>query len=302
MFEKQDLMDRICRLSVAMDPEPTGTTPIAEPLANIKSVCFDIYGTLLISGSGEVGTLQRVTLEESLERSLCAVGLIQRPDEVACEEGVRLYRLEIQREHERRRKAGVAYPEVDICRIWERVLRELLQTGEGDRKLTPAMISRVAVEFECRSNPVWPMPGLKTILSSLKLSGLALGIVSNAQFYTSIALEALLGSSIEALGFQPKLQRWSYQSGEAKPSVHMFESLLSALREEYRIGPSEVLYVGNDMLNDIYSASTAGCRTVLFAGDGRSLRLRADDPVCVGINPDRVITDLRQLLKVVPSK
>jgi len=34
---------------------------------------------------------------------------------------------------------------------------------------------------------------------------------------------------------------------------------------------SKTLYVGNDMLNDIWTATEAGCRTVLFAGDQRSL-------------------------------
>ena len=57
-----------------------------------------------------------------------------------------------------------------------------------------------------------------------------------------------------------------------------------------------VLYVGNDMLNDIYPAAKAGFKTALFAGDSRSLRLRKDKPKCKYLSADIVITDLIQLL------
>ena len=40
------------------------------------------------------------------------------------------------------------------------------------------------------------------------------------------------------------------------------------------VAPGEVLYVGNDMLNDVYAAGQVGFRTALFAGDQRSLRMR----------------------------
>ena len=56
------------------------------------------------------------------------------------------------------------------------------------------------------------------------------------------------------------------------------------------------LYLGNDMLNDIYPAQKVGFKTALFAGDARSLRLREDDPGCKNLSPDIIITDLIQLL------
>jgi putative hydrolase of the HAD superfamily len=59
--------------------------------------------------------------------------------------------------------------------------------------------------------------------------------------------------------------------------------------------PASVLYVGNDMCNDILPAKTIGFQTALFAGDRRSLRRRADDDCCRGLVPDAIVTDLRQL-------
>jgi putative hydrolase of the HAD superfamily len=64
---------------------------------------------------------------------------------------------------------------------------------------------------------------------------------------------------------------------------------------EKGVSPASVLYIGNDMLNDIYPARQTGFKTALFAGDERSLRLRSDDPRCRGLRADLVITDLSQL-------
>ena len=50
------------------------------------------------------------------------------------------------------------------------------------------------------------------------------------------------------------------------------------------------------MLNDIYPAKQLGFQTALFAGDARSLRLRADDPRCRNLSADLVLTDLEQLI------
>ena len=98
--------------------------------------------------------------------------------------------------------------------------------------------------------------------------------------------------------FAQELCVWSYELLEAKPSPLLFASVLERLAEQ-GIAPGETLYVGNDCLNDIWSAQGAGCRAVLFAGDERSLRLREDDERCRDLHPDAVITELSQLLTVL---
>ena len=61
------------------------------------------------------------------------------------------------------------------------------------------------------------------------------------------------------------------------------------------IMPDEVLYVGNDMLNDIMPAQHVGFKTALFAGDKRSLRWRANDLRVDEIEPEIIVTDLSQI-------
>ena len=156
-------------------------------------------------------------------------------------------------------------------------------------------LRRLAVEYEIRANPCWPMPHLRECLESLRHRGLLLGIISNAQFYTRELFDALLDATPEARGFDPDLQFYSYQHGRAKPGTALHELAVEALRQK-RIGCHEVLFVGNDMLNDVLPASRVGFRTALFAGDARSLRRRQRDPRTEGISLDLVVTDLRQIL------
>ena len=122
-----------------------------------------------------------------------------------------------------------------------------------------------------------------------------LGIISNAQFYTPFLFDLFLGVNPARLGFDPDLIFFSYQYGYAKPSRFLYDMAAERLYQ-HGIYADAVLYVGNDMLNDILPAKSVGFKTALFAGDARSLRLRNDDQICSHISADLVITDLIQLL------
>jgi putative hydrolase of the HAD superfamily len=158
----------------------------------------------------------------------------------------------------------------------------------------PTDWQRFAIEFELQANPVWPMPQAKEVLRRLDESALKLGIVSNAQFYTPIVLEHLLGQTLTDIGFDDLLRYFSFQYRSAKPGPELFRAALQQL-ELCGIQANEAVYVGNDMLNDITAAAQAGLRTILFAGDSRSLRLRGEDPRVAGVQADAVITELSQL-------
>ncbi len=183
--------------------------------------------------------------------------------------------------------------------MWEEPLVILNYEGLYRGIITTESIERIAIEYECLVNPVWPMPGLKDVLKKL-VRRLHLGIVSNAQFYTPLLFPALLGRTHTQLGFKEDLCFWSYRRLEAKPSASLFIALKNSLKKSYNIIPAETLYVGNDLLNDILPASELGFRTALFAGDNRSLNLREDDPRTVNTEADIIITALAQLLTVIP--
>jgi putative hydrolase of the HAD superfamily len=194
-------------------------------------------------------------------------------------------RRTIENDHRRRKGEGIDYPEVDIVRVWETVL------GTGDT----AWVKAFALAYETVVNPIRPMPGLRELLSARRRQNLPLGIISNAQFYTPRLLEGLLGNTLEMCGFDPQLIFFSYRFGVAKPSRFMFD-LAAGVLVRREISPASVLYVGNDMRNDILPAKTVGFQTALFAGDRRSLRRRTGDACCRHLVPDMVVTELRQLI------
>ena len=277
-----------------LEPIPAGVPPSLRKIEGIRAVLFDIYGTLLVSASGEVGTAGSAN-DRALEETLAATG-IRAIGPVG--DAVEMLFDAIRARHAELRAQGVDYPEVDICAMWQRVLHALCRTECHSVPLEPADLEavdleRLAVEYEARANPCWPMPHLEGCLNRLAGAGLPLGIVSNAQFYTRLLFPALLGEPIERW-FDVGLLFFSYEQGHAKPGTVLYERAAAALRDR-GIEPREVLYVGNDMLNDVLPARTVGFHTALFAGDRRSLRLRQRDVRLDGVAPDLVLTDLGQL-------
>jgi putative hydrolase of the HAD superfamily len=284
------LIDSIRNLSAPLEPLPTGKTLKLDPIDGIDTVLFDIYGTLLVSGSGDIGTAAAIDSSEALIQSLIVSGY-EGDHERAGEIGPGLLHAQIEHWHEVARDNGTEFPEVEISMVWKKVLErfqtlEIIKVDED-----PMRIERLAVEYECRVNPVWPMPSALRTIENLRSRGFRLGIVSNAQFYTPLTIEALFGKSLEALGFDKELCVFSYKKLMAKPAVELFQGL--------EIDPAKTLYVGNDMLNDIWTASQAGCKTALFAGDHRSLRLREDDKRCKKLEPDAVVDELHQITEIV---
>jgi len=277
-----------------LEPLPTGEVPVAKRLPGIRAVLFDVYGTLLVSGSGEVGTALAETPAFALRDAL-GEALVEGDLHQAALTGAEILSAEISAEHDRLRLVQVDHPEVDIREIWSAVLAKLHGLGLVSGPVSVEGIERLAVEYELRVNPVWPMPGGDACLAALRQRGMLLGIVSNAQFYTPLTLEALWGRSPIESGFAPDLCVWSFQLRRAKPSRVLFDAALGVLRSAYGLTPGECLYVGNDMLNDVAAAQPSGCRTALFAGDRRSLRRRADDPRCRGVEPDAVVTTLAEI-------
>jgi len=270
--------------------------PVLAALEGIQAVLFDLYGTLFVSGSGEVGTSGEARCDVALSEALAAVGVRQLGP---LEQGVEHLFETIKTAHAEFREAGIDYPEVDIIEVWREVLGELSYRGIAELAVHQNVdLARMAVEYEARANPCWPMPGLVECLDVLRQRQLVLGIVSNAQFFTPELFPALLGREAEAWGFEPDLQLYSYRYWRAKPGLDLFQKAAEVLSRR-RIEPQRVLYVGNDMLNDILPAGKVGFRTALFAGDSRSLRLRDDDPRVRGLSPQLVLTELRQLEKCI---
>jgi putative hydrolase of the HAD superfamily len=180
------------------------------------------------------------------------------------------------------------HPEVDIREIHAALRPEL----------SAAEIEALAMEQECALNPVTAMPGAMETLLALKGDGVAIGLVSNAQFYTVPVLEKALGAGLKDLGIDPGLCRFSYLMKRAKPDPVLCNAARSILARR-GVRAKAVLYVGNDVRNDIEPARKAGFITALFAGDSQSLRLHGQS--LDEVNTDWILDDLRELPDLVRS-
>lgn len=278
--------NRIKTLSRPLQPVPTGVDERLVDLPGIKAVIFDIYGTCFISGSGDIGNASASPKTEALTQALQEQGIDMPPD-LAEPAMARFFEL-IAHDHELECSKGTEFPEIRVLDIWEHWRREA-----GVHVNVP----QLAIDVECRLNPVWPMPGLIPCLEGLHDLAKTMGVVSNAQVFTPCLFPALTDKTLSDVGIPPAHCVWSWRLKEAKPSQRLYEDVLKNLPGN--LPASSCLYVGNDMRNDIAPARAVGMKTALFAGDKRSLRLREGDPLVKGATPDLIITHLHQILECV---
>lgn len=285
---------------------PTEVSPRLRELSSIRGVVFDVYGTLLISGSGDVGTrASAAPASSSALASSASMGAMAAPDnlvaaamaaagfpmsELTTIPTAEDLRQQIRDQNDRRRGPACPVPEVDILQAWRATLRRA-----GIDAAASEGVVRLASEYESRVNPTWPMPGAAALLAAISAAGLPLGIVSNAQVFTVPLVRQLAeATQLTGRGFDLDLCLFSHRFRHAKPGLRLFEILVQGLQRR-GLTPQQVIYVGNDMLNDVWAASQVGLRTAWFAGDARSCRARREDSRCRGLEPDLVLTELSQL-------
>jgi len=295
--QAQQIRDRISRLAVPKEPIDTGFEARLSHTKQIQAVYVDVYGTILISGTEPMMRKNEDRNRMLLGQTYQSFG-IDDSDEIL-NSSIRTLKSLIEESHREQKAEGTDHPEVDIIEIWEDLIAEVF--GRYDPgELTKEQIPVLLTDFVSRYDEPWLMPGLEEMLTGLSERGIGTGIISNSQFYTPLTLEALSGKTMVELGFEERDCFWSYEEQIAKPSVFFYEKAARHLKDKYGLSAGEVLFVGNDMLNDVYPAREAGFITALFAGDKRSLRLREDDDRCAGLKPDMVITELVQILRLLP--
>jgi len=293
------LKERFKTLSRPLEAEPTGTESSLKKLENIKAVIFDFYGTLFISGVGDIGIDDGKSDAGLLLDAIESIGL-EITDERAGKRGYEIYDKVVTEQIQDLKASGIPYPEPDIRIVWRNVLNQMYAENLIKTATNKSDYTRMAVEFEARMNPIWPMPDLQETLDGLKARDIELGIISNSQFYTPLAFEALCDQTLADLGFNMNLLHWSYEESRKKPGVVFYRHFLEKAEKHLpNLAAENYLYVGNDMLKDVYPANELGMKTALFAGDSRSLKWRQADARTKDLAPDLIITELKHLLECV---
>ncbi|HZK08411.1 MAG TPA: HAD family hydrolase [Bacteroidales bacterium] len=288
-----------------LQPIPTAVAPRLDKIDGIKAIIFDIYGTLVVSASGDIDQIDlsqqnmRTALEEA---DYLLPENNPKKGEAVVAELLQKFTDTLRKHQQQLRDAGVPFPETDIRLVWDEWLKYALDSayittnGASD-------ITRLTFVFEMLSNKIHPMPDMLEVLHYFHDRKYPLGIVSNAQFYTPVMMNYFIDGqarNTESLPlFNDDITQFSYSLRKAKPDRTLFAPVLKALKENYGIAPQESVFVGNDMYNDIYPAQDMGMKTVFFAGDERALRLREDKAEVKNLRPDAVITELIQLKQII---
>lgn len=286
-----------------LHPIDTGVKKKFGKPGNIKAFIFDVYGTLLISASGDID--QADFSNKALGFAFNKAGIelnIREEERTDLLEGIlQNFKTTVKNTHEQKKSQGIPFPEVDFVEVWKSVLREYNKEGifssysEENLKLFTFL-------FELMSNKVYPMPHMKEIVNKLNDAGFPLGIISNAQFFTPVIMNYFLNGTLEEKTeisqFDNELVLYSYLLGRSKPDVDLFNEMKYILWNSYGIKAEETIYIGNDMYNDVYPAFRSGFQAALFAGDKRSLRWRENYEEVQDIQPHHIIADLRDLLNI----
>lgn len=248
---------------------PAGLPAVLERLRSAalprrpRALAVDIYGTLLAAAQSEPGAA-------GMDESGATTDRVDGSAAPAFPRDMKArLRAIVASDHELSRAGGLPWPEVDAVSVFSRALG-----------LDAEDAARACVAWECACNPASPLPGARAFLARCAAAGLPLGIVSNAQFYTPLFIEAAYGAPLfgpAGLGFDPDLAFWSFERLRAKPDPHMFRLLAKELRGR-GVDASEACYIGNDALNDCAAAAAAGFMTVLFSGDPPSFKPRLGEP------------------------
>ncbi|NCU35034.1 HAD family hydrolase [Candidatus Falkowbacteria bacterium] len=288
-----------------LQPIPTAVEPRLDKIEGIKAIIFDIYGTLVVSASGDINQID--LSQENMRTALKEADyLLQEKDpkkgEKVVAELLQQFVDILQKHQQQLRDSGTPFPEADIRQVWD----EWLQYAIGKKYITTngaSDITHLTFVFEMLSNKIHPMPGMLEVLHYFHDRKYPMGIVSNAQFYTPVMMNFFIDGQArdtESLPlFNDDITQFSYSLRKAKPDRTLFAPVLKALKENYGIAPHESVFVGNDMYNDIYPAQDLGMKTVFFAGDKRALRLREDKAEVKNVRPDAVITELLQLTRII---
>ncbi len=293
-MKKNILLNRIKELSSPVYPESVGHDTHFSSLSRIKCVAFDFYGTMFISAAGDIGIDENKDegnirfFKEALRH--CNFNIL---DKSAGKKGIGEFQKVIDRHIDEMKEQGVDHPEPDIREVFFDVLTALHRKNLIRGDVTEDIATLFAIEFEFRSNAIWPLPDLLTDLEELKKRGLALGIISNSQFYSPVSFEAMTSITIDKFGFVPALQKWSFKYGIKKPSLSFYRLFIDEL-PQHDLQPEEVLYIGNDLNKDVLPAKHFGMKTALYVGDRRSIRHQQEDLIDKHL-PDIMIDELSQI-------
>ena len=147
----------------------------------------------------------------------------------------------------------------------------------------------VIAYHETKSRELLPFPDVTAALKALAKTGLIRGVITDGLSVKQS--EKLIRLKLYRL-FTPGAIFISDDIGISKPNIKLYQRVCN----ELNLSASEVMYVGDDPVNDIDPAKALGMLTVLMKRGGKYLTRKGR------LKPDYRIDNFRQLLKIVKTR
>ena len=209
----------------------------------IKSIVFDLYGTLIDIETDE-------SMEEiyrGIAHFLTYKGLYMNRWEVKD-----LYYQIMEQQKEQSKEQ---YPEINVESIWNTFLTQQGMKGAFARKRLARTLSHIYRAISRKRLQLYP--SVKNVLDELR-EACRLALISDAQ--PCYALPEIRATGLDGY-FDPIIISTDY--GFRKPDPRLIKNALEIMA----LTPAEVICVGNDMYRDIYGASMLGIKTIFFASN-----------------------------------
>ncbi|MFH1232043.1 MAG: HAD-IA family hydrolase [Planctomycetota bacterium] len=199
---------------------------------------------------------------------------------------------------------GLNLPEKILSKELEEVIKEFSSNYEHhfDKLLlripkrsyegiNPSVLVAGAViaYHETKSRELAPFPDVPFVLKALSKTDLIRGVITDGLSIKQV--EKLIRLKLYYF-FTPGAIFISDEIGISKPNIKLYQYVCN----ELNLLPNEVMYIGDDQVNDIDPAKSVGMITVLSRRGKKHLSRHGR------LKPDYRIDNFRQLLKIVKAK
>jgi FMN phosphatase YigB (HAD superfamily) len=293
---------------------PTVERPKAKPhlvpLPEVRAVLWNVYGTLLAIPGGELwfehpqDFVMDAALEKTIQEFKMWGSMSRKPGQPS--EYMRQLYAQVLLEQRSFPGTGEKHPEVRSDRLWEALIKKLLQKGyQWDTGFFGSLnefARKVAYFFHASLQGTACYDGAVQALKHVKRAGRTQGLLADGQCFTLVQLQRGLGkedpeASVDEL-IDPEHRTLSHEVHGRKPSERLFRKAFDKLREQ-GFSPEEVLHVGSRIAADVAPARRLGMRTALFAGDKASLQATTEQVKEAATRPDVLLTELAQIADVI---
>ena len=198
------------------------------------------------------------------------------------------------------------FPQVNSADLWQTLIGRLMQNeyeideefyGDEDQ-----FAEKVAFFFHQSLQGVAAANGAAGVLTAIANSSCRQTLLADAQPFTLVQLLRGLGrdATLPPLGelLDADAMTLSCQLGLRKPSPPLYQACLNRLAED-GIEPGEVLHIGSRLRDDLAVAKQLGMKIALYAGDSSSFKASKEEVRDPDMRPDRLLTELTQVLTVL---